>query len=79
MGGEVTLDMAAENAAWKVTRLLGTGTIIQRILQMGITPGAHIQVLRRAPLADPIEIKVRGAQFALRRDECKNIAVVRAQ
>jgi len=79
MSGEVTLDRAKEAVTWKVTRLIGTGHKIQQLLHMGITPGVQIKVLRRAPLDDPIEIKVRGVSLVLRREECKNIAVVPVQ
>lgn len=77
MSVEITLDMAAEKDALKVTRILGKGKARLRLLQMGITPGTSIEVLRRAPLADPVEIAVRGAKLALRQEEAKNIAVVK--
>ncbi len=77
MSGEITLDMAAEKDALKVTRIIGKGKARLRLLQMGITPGTPIEVLRRAPLADPVEIAVRGAKLALRQAEAKNIAVVK--
>jgi ferrous iron transport protein A len=77
MSVEITLDMAAEKDALKVTRIIGKGKARLRLLQMGITPGTPIEVLRRAPLADPVEIAVRGAKLALRQAEAKNIAVVK--
>lgn len=77
MSVEITLDMAAEKDALKVTRIIGKGKARLRLLQMGITPGTSIEVLRRAPLADPVEIVVRGAKLALRQAEAKNIAVVK--
>ncbi len=77
MSVEITLDMAAEKDALKVTRIIGKGKARLRLLQMGITPGTSIEVLRRAPLADPVEIAVRGAKLALRQEEAKNIAVVK--
>lgn len=77
MSVEITLDMAAEKDALKVTRIIGKGKHRLRLLQMGITPGTPIEVLRRAPLADPVEIAVRGAKLALRQQEAKNIAVVK--
>jgi ferrous iron transport protein A len=77
MSGEFTLDKATEKDALKITRITAKGKGRLRMLQMGITPGTSIEVLRRAPLADPVEIAVRGAKFALRQEEAKNIAVVR--
>lgn len=77
--GEFTLDMASEPTRLKIIRIIGKGKARLRMLQMGITPGTHIEVLRLAPLADPVEIVVRGTKLALRREEAKNIAVVRAE
>lgn len=77
MSGEFTLDMADEKDALKITRVIGKGPTRLHLLKMGITPGTSVEVIRRAPLADPVEIMVRGAKFALRRAEAKNITVVR--
>jgi len=79
MKGEFTLDMAREKDALRITRIYGRGGVRLRMLKMGITPGADVEVLRRAPLADPVEILVRGAKLALRQEEAKNIAVVRLE
>lgn len=79
MSGEFTLDKATENDTLKITRITAQGKGRLRLLQMGITPGTAIEVLRQAPLADPVEIAVRGAKLALRREEAKNIAVVREE
>lgn len=77
MSGEFTLDKATEKDNLRITRIIAKGKGRLRMLQMGITPGTSIEVIRRAPLADPVEIVVRGAKFALRQEEAKNIAVVK--
>ncbi len=79
MSAEFTLDKANEKDALKITRIIGHGKGRLRMLQMGITPGTSIEVLRRAPLADPVEITVRGAKLALRQEEAKNIAVIKEE
>ena len=75
MNNEINLDAVVENKEVKVVRLAGARPDQVRMMQMGLTPGTAIQVLRRAPLADPVEIKVRGTKILLRRDECRNIRV----
>lgn len=75
MQQEMTLDVAAEHQELKVTEIMGSQAQKTRMLQMGLTPGTHVRILRRAPLADPVEIKVRGTHMVLRRDECQNIRV----
>jgi ferrous iron transport protein A len=42
---------------------------------MGLTQGTEIEVLRKAPLGDPIEIKARGFLLSLRHNEAHNIIV----
>lgn len=79
MSGEFTLDLAEERTNLKITRINGKPVNKLRMLQMGITPGTRVQVLRHAPLADPVEIIVRGTKLALRREEAKDIAVVKAE
>lgn len=46
-----------------------------RIEEMGITPGEEVEVLRFAPLGDPIEIKIRGYSLSLRKDEAELIII----
>ena len=41
----------------------------QKLLSMGLTPGAEISVIRMAPLGDPVEIRVRGFALTLRKAE----------
>jgi len=41
----------------------------QRLMTMGLTPQTEIQVIRRAPMGDPIEIEVRGSLLSLRQAE----------
>jgi ferrous iron transport protein A len=44
-----------------------------RLMEMGVLPGLPLEVLRRAPLGFPIEIKVRGILLTLREVEAKCI------
>lgn len=46
-----------------------------RILEMGITPGSTLEVIRAAPLGFPIEIKVRGYLLSLRKSEAECIEI----
>ena len=47
----------------------------ERIEEMGVTPGELVEVIRYAPLGDPIEIKIRGYNLSLRREEAELIEV----
>ena len=45
------------------------------LLELGLVPGTEIEVVRRAPLGDPIELVVRGSHFSIRRREARRILV----
>lgn len=47
-----------------------------RLREMGLLPGTKIQLIRWAPLGDPLEIKVRGYHLSLRKQEADSVEVV---
>ncbi|HWR19634.1 MAG TPA: ferrous iron transport protein B [Clostridia bacterium] len=51
--------------------------IKRRIVDMGITPGIEIEVVKLAPMGDPIELSLRGYELSLRRDEALFITLMR--
>jgi len=50
-------------------------TLRKRIIDMGLTIGTQVKIIKLAPLGDPIEIKVRGYQLSLRQNEAAEIFV----
>jgi ferrous iron transport protein A len=46
-----------------------------RLLELGLVVGTPVQLVRFAPLGDPVEIKVRGSHLSLRRHEADAIWV----
>ncbi|MFH1625866.1 MAG: FeoA family protein [Pseudomonadota bacterium] len=61
----------------KITKLYGKGEINRRIRDMGVVPGAFVEVETKATLGDPIEIKVKGYHLTLRGREAADIEVER--
>jgi DtxR family Mn-dependent transcriptional regulator len=59
----------------KVSFIRGEHKILQRLLDMGLTPGTNINVVRVAPLKGPVEVGVRGAKIALGQDIASNVFV----
>lgn len=53
----------------RVVRVGGEGPLRRRLLDMGITKGVILQVLKSAPLGDPVEISLRGYRLSLRKSE----------
>lgn len=59
----------------KVIKLYGEGPIKRRIMDMGITKGVVIRIIKTAPLGDPIELTVRGYELSLRKEDAEKIEV----
>jgi Fe2+ transport system protein FeoA len=53
----------------------GEARVRHRLLEMGLTSGAPVSVIRRAPLGDPVEVSVRGYRLSLRGQEAQTITV----
>ena len=62
-------------ASGVVEALAGHGNIQHRLVDMGVVKGTHITVVKVAPLGDPVEIKVKGTELALRKKEAAMISV----
>lgn len=59
----------------EIVALRSSQSIRRRLLDMGIIRGAEFQVIRKAPLGDPIEIKINGFLLTLRLEEADQITV----
>lgn len=46
-----------------------------RLMEMGLVPGTTVEVVRRAPLGDPLYLKVRGYHLSIREHEADLIHV----
>jgi ferrous iron transport protein A len=46
-----------------------------RLMEMGLLVGTPVELVRFAPLGDPVEIKVRGYNLTLRKCEAEQILV----
>lgn len=72
-----TLSLAdlKEGDCGRVVFVRGDHKVIRRLLDMGITPGTAIRVIKIAPLGGPVEISVRDSSVALGRSIASNIFV----
>lgn len=61
----------------KVQRVDGEAATARRLMAMGLTRNAPVEVIRVAPLGDPVEVRVRGYSLSLRKDEARAIHVER--
>jgi len=47
----------------------------RRLMEMGVVPGVSIRMVKTAPFGDPIEIRLRGYNLAIRKSEAEAIEV----
>lgn len=59
----------------QVTLVAGEGSFRRRLMELGLVPGTRIELLRVAPLGDPLELLVRGASLSIRKAEASAIQV----
>jgi Fe2+ transport system protein FeoA len=59
----------------KIVKIRGGGGIHRQLLDMGLVSGSDIEMERVAPLGDPIEIKVKGYNLSLRKEEAASVQV----
>ena len=57
----------------QIQTIAGTDGISHRLAELGFTPGQTVEVIRFAPFGDPMQIRIRGFQLALRRQEAKRV------
>jgi DtxR family Mn-dependent transcriptional regulator len=59
----------------RVLKIKARAGINKRIVEMGVTTGAVVELERLAPLGDPIDIKVKGYHLSLRKEEADGIEI----
>ncbi len=51
----------------------------QRLLSMGLTPNTPFELVRRAPMGDPVEIRIRHFSLSLRQHEAAVLIIEREE
>jgi Fe2+ transport system protein FeoA len=59
----------------RVAAVGGDGDAVRRLMDLGLIRGTTVEVVRTAPLGDPIEVRLRGFMLSLRRAEAEHITV----
>lgn len=70
-----TLDQLAAGERGVIASVDCPPTIARRLMELGVLPGTEVEVIRRAPLGDPMEIALRGVHLSLRKSEARHIDV----
>jgi len=64
-----------ENQSGIISAVKADGEMGRRIRDMGLVPGTHIKIQGRAPLYDPVALRVMGFTLTLRNNEADLIEV----
>ena len=59
----------------RVRSVGGPAAVVQRLQEMGLTPGVQVEVVRFAPLGDPVEIRLRGYLLSLRKGDARGVVL----
>lgn len=73
----ITLSDLKKNESGIITKITLEGLMKRRLIDMGVTTGAKVTMLRTAPLGDPIEFYILGYNLSLRKTEASKIYIQR--
>jgi ferrous iron transport protein A len=59
----------------EIVKVGGSGPSRRRMIDMGLVSGTVIEVVKVAPLGDPIEFKIKGYNLSLRKSEAREIEI----
>ena len=53
----------------------GEGALRQHFLDMGLIPGAHVTMVKHAPMGDPVQVRIHGYELTLRLEDAARITL----
>ena len=71
----MTLDQLQKGQAAKVVKIAGKGAIRRRLMDMGLVRGVQVEMVKAAPMGDPVDYLVRGYHLSLRKSEAQMIEI----
>lgn len=60
----------------RIVRVEAAGELGRRLRDMGLVPGTEVAVIGRAPLKDPVALRLRDFTLTLRNNEADHITVI---
>jgi ferrous iron transport protein A len=76
--GTISLDHLEVGQSGRIAHLDLKPAEAQRLMEMGLTIGTEILLLRRAPLKYPVVIQARGSHMSLRKRIARSIRIQRS-
>jgi len=71
----MTLDQLQSGQTAEVRRINGQGAVRRRLMDMGLVRGSRIEMLKAAPMGDPVEYLIRGYHLSLRKSEAQLVEI----
>lgn len=71
----MTLDKLHVGKSAVITKVGGAGELRLRLLDMGLIPRTKVSMVKVAPMGDPVEIRVRGYELTLRKEDAAFIEI----
>jgi ferrous iron transport protein A len=70
-----SLRTLAVNEKARIVSIVASGEISRRLRDMGLVPGTEVKVIGRAPLKDPVAVRLRDFTLTLRNNEADCIMI----
>ncbi|MFW5708829.1 MAG: FeoA family protein [Chloroflexota bacterium] len=71
----MTLDKLESGQPARIRRVSGQGAIRRRLMDMGLVRGSSIEMIKAAPMGDPVEFLIRGYHLSLRKSEAQLVEI----
>lgn len=75
LSGATKLAPASQEATSASRPAKPNGALRRRLLELGLLPGTKVTLIRRAPMGDPIELRLRGYSLSIREAEASAVEV----
>jgi len=72
----MTLDELPIRTKAIIASIGGEGELRCRLLDMGLIPKTRVEIIKVAPMGDPIELEIRGYTLTIRKEDAAKIEVV---
>ncbi len=73
----IRLDELKPGEKGTIKQIRGTAGEEVHLMEMGLLPGTAVELIKRAPMGDPIEIRVRSYHLSIRCAEARSVMVER--
>ncbi len=71
----MTIDDLKIGQSGIIAQVGGEGPLRLRFLDMGLIPGTGVELVKMAPMGDPIQIRLRGYELTIRREDARRITL----